>query len=382
MDFTLNDDQTAIRDLAAQIFKDQVTDEYLQQFSKDDRSYDETLWQLLADQGLLGLAVPESAGGSGQGFTELCLMMQEQGRRLAPIPLLSNLVLAGLPLAEFASDEQQMTWLAPMAGGQSQLTAALAELGMSDAIAQQVTVTSKGAEWTLNGELQAVPYGAQADAILVPVSDADGQQSVFIVATNTAGVELEDQVTSLGAVQATIRLNNVVLGADSVLGKPGQGAAIVEWIEQRANTVMAGMQVGTTEEALRRTAEYTGERKQFGVPIGSFQAVAMRAADAYINIEAMRSTYWQAMWRISEGLAAEPEVRAAKYWACVGAHHVVYTTQHLHGGIGVDIEFPIHRYFLFAKQVEFMLGGRTTQLRKMGEYLAQHSEESPRWMVE
>jgi alkylation response protein AidB-like acyl-CoA dehydrogenase len=382
MDFTLSEDQTVIRDLAAQIFTDQVTDEYLSQYVKADKVYDEKLWALVAEQGLLGVAIPESAGGSGLGFTELCLVLQEQGRRLAPLPLLSNLVMAALPIAQFGSADQQQRWLAPLVGGEHQLSAALAELGMVDAIATQVSASNSGDDWVLNGVLQAVPYATEAACILVPAVADDGASSLFLVDTAIAGVSIEAQRTSLGPVQATLALDNVKLGSDALLGEEGQGAEIVKFIEQHANTAMSGMQVGTTDEALRRTAEFTGERKQFNAPIGSFQAVAMRAADAYIDIESMRSTFWQAMWRLSEGLDAESEVRAAKYWACVGGHRVVYTTQHLHGGIGVDVEYPIHRYFLFAKQTEFMLGGRTTQLTKMGQYLAANDDSGPRWMIE
>ncbi len=382
MDFTFNEDQSAIRDLAAQIFTDKVTDDYLLEYYKEDKVYDAELWSLLAEQGLLGVAVPESAGGSGLGFTELCLVLQEQARRLGPVPLLSNLVMGALPLAEFGTEEQQQKWLAPLVRGEHQVSAALAELGMIDAVAGQVEATKEGESWVLNGVLQAVPYGTEAACILVPAVDGDGNRSIFLVETDNASVSMEAQKVGLGAIQATLSLSNVTVGADGVLGNIGQANEIISWIEQRANTAIAGMQVGTTEEALRRTAEYSGERKQFGVPIGSFQAVAMRAADAYIDIESIRSTFWQAMWRLDEGLDAEPEVRAAKYFACIAAHRVVCATQHLHGGIGVDVEFPIHRYFLFAKHNEFMLGSSTTQISKMGEYLAANDDSGVRWMTE
>jgi alkylation response protein AidB-like acyl-CoA dehydrogenase len=382
MDFTFTEDQTAIRDLAAQIFTDKVTDEYLLEYYKQDKVYDAELWSLLAEQGLLGVAIPESAGGTGLGFTELCLVLQEQARRLAPIPLLSNLVMGALPLAEFGTEEQQQKWLTPLVSGEHQLSAALAELGMIDAVAGQVHATKEGNGWVLNGVLQAVPYATEAACILVPAVDCDGNKTMFLVETIDVGVSLEAQHVGLGKLQATLSLTNAHVGPEDILGKIGQADEIATWIEQRANTALAGMQVGTCEEALRRTAEFTGERKQFGAPIGSFQAVAMRAADAFIDIEAIRSTFWQAMWRLSEGLDAEPEVRAAKYFACIGGHRVVYSTQHLHGGLGVHVEYPIHRYFLFAKHTEFMLGGRTTQLAKMGAYLAANDDSGPRWMAE
>ena len=121
---------------------------------------------------------------------------------------------------------------------------------------------------------------------------------------------------------------------------------------------------------MRRTAAYLGEREQFGVPLGSFQALAMRMADSYIDVEAIRSTYWLALWRLSEGLDARAEIRVAKWWACDAAHRVVLTAQHLHGGIGADVEYPIHRFFLLAKQISYSLGNGSQQLEQLGQLLA------------
>ena len=146
------------------------------------------------------------------------------------------------------------------------------------------------------------------------------------------------------------------------------------------NIAQAAIQVGVLNEALKRTAAYSGERKQFGAPIGSFQAVAMRAADAFMDIEALRSTFWAAAWRLSEGLDAQLEVRAAKYWTCEAGHRVAHTCQHLHGGMGATREYPIHRFFLWAKYMEFMFGNGTTQLVKLGEYLAANDDSGVRWM--
>lgn len=373
MDFTFSEDQNAIRDLAHQIFTDRATDEFLLAFSRSGQTYDEQLWSTLAEQGLLGICIDEAFGGTGLGFMELCLILEEQGRRVAPTPLFSSLVLGGLPIAAFGTDAQKTRWLTPLAAGEVKLTAAIAELGMTAATAPVVKAEAKGDGWVLNGSKACVTDGNIADAILVPAQTADGKTTVFIVEANANGLARETQQTSLGENEANLTLKNVTVAADAVLGKPGEGACIVEWLEQYADAALCAMQVGVTEEALRRTAAFTGERKQFGVPIGSFQAVAMRAADAYIDVEAMRSTYWQAMWRLAEGVRANAEVRAAKWWACQGGHRVVHATQHLHGGMGSDVEFPIHRFFLWAKQIGFMLGGGNVQLQKLGELLAADS---------
>lgn len=371
MDFNFSEDQNAIRDLAHQIFTDRATDEFLLEFSRTDNTYDDGLWQTLAEQGLLGIAVPEAAGGSGLGLVELCMMLEEQGRRVAPVPLYSSLVLGGLPIVEFGTEEQQQGWLGLLATGEAKFTAAIAELGMTAAVASEVTAAKADDKWVLNGSKAVVPDGAVADFILVPAVDANGASSVFVVPTVADGVELTPVSIGIsGELAANLSLTNVTLECGALLGTKGQGEEIVEWLELRANVGHCAMQVGVTEEAMKRTAEFVSERKQFGVPLGSFQALAMRMADSYIDVEGIRSTYWLAMWRLSEGLDARAEVRAAKWWACDAAHRVVCTAQHLHGGMGADVEYPIHRFYLQAKQISFSLGNAGQQLEQLGKLLA------------
>lgn len=370
MDFSFNEDQKAIRELAHQIFSDRTTDEFMLGFSRTDATYDDVLWTTLAEQGLLGICVAEQFGGTGLGFVELCSILEEQGRSVSPTPLFASLVLGALPIAEFGSDAQKAQWLSPLAAGTAKLSAAVAELGMPRAIIQTVSAKKEGNNWVLNGTKHAVQDGAVADCILVPATDTNGDTSFFLVDVKTPGVTIHAQSNFSGVTKANIVLNNVSLSNDAVLGEVGKGNTILAWLEQHADTVLAAMQVGVCDEALKRTAAFTGERKQFGAPIGSFQAVAMRAADAFIDIEAMRSTYWQAMWRLSEGLNADIEVRAAKWWACQGSHKVVHACQHLHGGMGSDVEYPIHRFFIMAKEITFTLGNGATQISQLGKLLA------------
>ena len=369
MDFSFSEDQTAIRDLASQIFSDRTTDEFLLSFDRNDDVYDDTLWTTLAEQGLLGITIAEEFGGTDLGFTELCLMLEEQGRRLSPIPLYSSLVLGVLPISEFGSVAQKQKYLTPLATGELKLTAAITEMGMSDAIAGQVNAVINGDKWVLSGELACVPDSGVANAIIVPAS-CEGVQTVFIVDTDIAGVSIEGQCSSLGMNEGSLSLHNVELSGEAVLGEVGKGSEVLTWLEQRAEIAICALQVGVTEEALKRTAEFSCERKQFGAPIGSFQAVAMQAADAFIDVEAIRSTYWLALYRLTNNKDARAEVRCAKWWAVDGGHRIVYRTQHLHGGMGSDVEFPIHRFFLWAKHLGMMLGGRSVQITKLGKLLA------------
>lgn len=370
MDFSFSEDQNAIRDLAHQIFTDRATDEFLLEFDRNNDIYDETLWNTLAEQGLLGITIPEDFGGTGLGFTELCLMLEEQGRRVAPIPLYSNLVLGALPVIEFGTQTQKQNYLAPLASGSLKLTAAIAEMGMPEAFSGLVSANQEGDNFTLSGSLDCVPDGAAANAILVPATNADGKQTIFIVDTESAGVTIEAIPSSRGLAEATLTLDNVTLSADAILGEANEGDSVLEWLELRAETALCAMQVGVTEEALKRTAEFTCERKQFGAPIGSFQAVAMQAADAFIDVESIRSIYWLALYKLTEGLDARAEVRCAKWFASDAGHRIVHRTQHLHGGMGADLEFPIHRFFLWAKHLGMVLGGRSIQITKLGELLA------------
>ena len=371
MDFSFTEDQQAIRDLAAQIFGDAASDEKLLAFSRTDETYDESLWQTLAEQGLLGIAIPEAQGGSGLGLVELCLMLEEQGRRVAPVPLHSSLVLGALPITAFGSEAMKGLWLPKLAAGEVKLSAAIAEMNMNAALRDPVILAREGEEWVLNGSRSSVPDGAVADAILVPAVDEEGGKTLFLVDTSLEGVNLTPAAIGIsGERTAHLTLDNVRLADSDVVGDVCGGGNLLAWLEERANIGHCAMQVGITEEAMKRTAAYLGERKQFGVPLGSFQALAMRMADSYIDVEGIRSMYWLALWRLSEGLDARAEVRAAKYWACEAAHRVVGTAQHLHGGIGADVEYPIHRFFLLAKQVSFSLGNAGNQLEKLGRLLA------------
>ncbi len=371
MDFSFSDEQNAIRELAAQIFGDHATDEAMQQFARGDDTYNDELWKVLAEQGLLGIALPETAGGSGLGLVELCLVLEEQGRRVAPVPLFSTLALGAMPLCEFASEALQADWLPRIAAGEARLSAAIAEMNMNPALRVPVALERTGDAWVLNGARSMVPDGASAEAILVPAVDGEGNKTLFLVPTDATGVLLTPVDVSLSGQRAAhLSLENVELDDANRVGAVGQGGAIVAWLEQRADVAHCAMQVGVTEEAMTRTAAYLGEREQFGRPLGSFQALAMRMADSYIDVEAIRSTYWLALWRPSEGVDARAEVRSAKWWACEAAHRVVCTAQHLHGGIGADLDYPIHRFFLLAKQISFSLGSAGSQLEKLGRLLA------------
>ena len=198
-----------------------------------------------------------------------------------------------------------------------------------------------------------------------------GVLGVFLVDPGADGVQLAEGLSNNHERQFQLTLNAVELAADEMLGEPANGAEIVNWIAERTQAALAAVQLGVCEAAIRKTAEYTSERKQFGRAIGTFQAVTMRIADAYVDLECMKSTLWQAVWRVEEGLPCAAEVAAAKWWTCRGGSRVAHTAMHLHGGIGADVDYPIHRYLLWAQQIGLTLGGAGEQLMRIGSLHAE-----------
>lgn len=369
MDFTLSEEQQAIADLAARIFEDQATPERVKEVEGGTDRIDRVLWSKLAEANLLGIALPEDVGGSGYGIVELCLVLEQQGRRVAPVPLLPTLAMGALPIAELGTAEQRARWLPGVAEGEVILTAALAELA-SGTLGPGVTATPDGAGWRLDGAAVSVPAAHLAAGVLTPARLPDGDLGVFLVDPAGPGVARSTALTTDRGIVAHLRFTGTPVPPDDVLGSPDGGIDAVGRILDRAMVALCALQVGVAEEALRMAAEYTSSRHQFGRPLATFQGAALKAADAYIDTEAMRATMWQAAWMLSTGSDATEAVAVAKWWAADAGHRVVHTTQHLHGGLGADVDYPVHRYFLWGKQIEVALGGASQQLARLGREIA------------
>jgi acyl-CoA dehydrogenase len=220
-----------------------------------------------------------------------------------------------------------------------------------------------------------VPAALVADAILVPAQckTADGAVTglgVFIVDPTSPGVTLIRQSTTTGRPEAIVELADVQVPADRLVGEGEDGAAVVNAITEYATTALCILEAGACAAALDLTAEYTKTRVQFEKPIATFQAVGQRAADAYVDTEAIRLTAWQAASRLASGLPAGAEIAVAKFWAAEGGQRVVHAASHLHGGVGVDRDYPLHRYFLLTRQIELTLGSANESLRRLGRILA------------
>ena len=370
MDFNFSEEQLTLQDLARGILEKEVTPERLREIEADSEGFDRELWSTLAEAHLLGLVVPEELGGMGFGLSEVCVLLHEIGRALAPVPVLPTLALAGLPLAEFGSDAQKKAWLGPMVGGQVVLSAALVDAGSEEPARPATRARRNGSGWTLDGQKRFVPALHLAQRVLVPAATDTGA-GVFLVDPQAEGITHVRARTSSGEPIFDLTLEGVAVGDDDLLGDDAQnGDEIALWIYQRALVAICATQLGVSEKALELTTAYVSQREQFGVPIGSFQAVQHRAADAYIDLEALRWVTWRAIWKLSQGLPASRETAVAKFWAAEAGARIANSAQHLHAGIGVDLDYPIHRYFLWSKHLELTLGGATPQLARLGQDMA------------
>ena len=362
MDFSIPEDTNDLSGLVRDITESVCTPERQKELDKLDERFDDTLWAKLIEADVLSAAAPESVGGGGLGVLEQAAVLTALGRQMAAVPYLESVVLSAGALAQFGSVALQQDWATPAVAGQKVLTVALeGEMGQGPVQAQP-----DGPGYRLTGTRALVGYGPVADAFLVP-AETDSGERVFLVAKDDAGVTVTSlSTTGFGSV-AHLELQGAEVGADRVVG----GSDVVAWVRTHSSLGHSAFQLGVLERALELTATYAREREQFERPIGSFQAVSSRLADGYIDVKALRLTVTQAAWRLSEDLPADLEVATAAFWSADAGHRVAHTAVHVHGGVGIDTDHPVHRYFLAAKQTEFAVGGATGQLLRIGRELAE-----------
>jgi alkylation response protein AidB-like acyl-CoA dehydrogenase len=275
-----------------------------------------------------------------------------------------------VPIARFGTEAQQAQWLPQVVSGQAMLTAALTGAAYSATGAPSVIATPEGDGWVLNGTELAVPQGHLAALIVLPARTTDGRVVVVLLDPASPGASLERTVTTSREIHPHLHLADVAVGAADVLVGPEGGRAALDSLMTAATIGLCALQVGVCESALRQTAQYLNTREQFGRPLSTFQGTMLRAADAAIDIEAMRVTALYAAWQYDTGRDATDATRVAKWQASERGQRTVHATQHLHGGMGADITYPIHRYFLWGKQIELLLGGPSQQLSRLGQQIA------------
>jgi len=362
MDFSTTEAANDLGGLTRTITEAVCTNEHQRELDSLDEKFDRPLWGKLIESDILSAATPEALGGGGFGVLEQVAVLVALGRQLAAVPYLESVVLGAGALAKFGSEALQQEWATPAITGEKIIALALdGEMGQGP-----VQATSSGAAYKLTGSRTQVGYGPVADAFLVP-AETDSGRKVFLIAKDDPGVTVTSLDTTGHGSVGHLELQGVeaarVVGGD-------QGDTVLAWLTNHSSLGRSAYQLGVLERALELTSQYAGEREQFDRPIGSFQAVSSRLADGYIDVKALRLTVTQAAWRLSEDLPADVDVDTAAFWAADAGHRVAHTTVHVHGGVGIDLDHPVHRYFLAAKQTEFAVGGATGQLLRIGRELA------------
>ncbi len=370
MDFSLPDEEIQLGQLAAQILADRTDNEQLRAIEAQPDRFDEALWRSLAEAGLLGVAMAETDGGMDLGFQSLCRLVEEVGRTVAPVPVIPTLVSGALAISRFANDDQRAALLRGVASGDVLLSAAMIEPRNEDMARPSTVALIDGQDLLLRGTKTCVPFADRAARIVTSARMETGAVVLLLLDPRTEGATLRRQRSTAGEPQFEISLADARVDRADVLVMGGTAEHAARWIHERTSAALCAMATGVADRMMRMTAEYTAEREQFGVKIATFQAVGHRAADCYIDLQCLTLLTQQAVSRLDTEREAGDEVRMAKIWAGDVLHRVSHAAQHLHGGIGVDRDYPLFRYCLWAKQIELTLGSSARLLAELGEGIA------------
>ncbi|NUK24536.1 acyl-CoA dehydrogenase family protein [Streptomyces lunaelactis] len=396
MDFTFTEEQQAAVEAAKAVFSgvapDGVPSPALTPGAVAEE-FDRPLWAKLADADLLSLVLAPEHGGAGLDPIALCLVLRESAKVLARVPLLETSAVA-MAVERYGSAELGDEIL-PRAG-RGELVLPVGANGRTGHDPAELAVTARrddgsgsgvdsgtgaGTEavagWVLDGVQTGVPWAQSADRIAVPAHTDEGRAVIALVPRDQEGLALAEQISTSGERFAEVSLESVRIDARELIDTEGAW----EWLRQLLATGTCALALGLGEGVLSMTSEYTGKREQFGFPVATFQAVAVQAADRYIDLRAMEATLWQAAWRLAPShtsagvggpLPVSGDVAVAKIWASEGVRRVVQTAQHLHGGFGADTDYPLHRYHAWAKQLELSLGPAAAHEEALGDLLAAH----------
>ncbi|MFJ9709713.1 acyl-CoA dehydrogenase family protein [Streptomyces sp. NPDC101234] len=339
MDFTPTEAQTEARDLAARIFGDLATHERL---GAAGTGSDPELWKALTEAGLVA-AVAEL------GLSGLVLLLEEQGRTTAQVPYAASCVYGQLAIAAHGTSAQRERLLSGIGAGSVVVTGAFP--------AQAAVRPS--APGRLSGAVPVVPWLREATHVLV----ADAERRLWLV---PVGAETAVEEVELTAPWSAGRLTLHAAPAERLGSDPAAYADVLA----TARTAFAGLQAGVCAGSLARAVAHTNTREQFGRPLATRQAVQLRAADAHMDTEAIRVTAYEAAWRRDAGLPYATHALTAAWWASEAGQRVVHTGQHLHGGTGADVGHPVHRHFLWGRQLDAYLGSGGEVLQELGELIA------------
>jgi alkylation response protein AidB-like acyl-CoA dehydrogenase len=356
MNFDFSDEQKQMRDEARKFLAEKCSPKAVRAVLNGNATYDEDLWKGLAEMGFLGVAIPEQFGGAGAGHLELCVIAEEIGRTLAPVPFSSTVYLAVEALLIAGSDAQKQRWLPSIAAGRTIGTLALFE-GKGNQSPAAIACNVSGG--MLNGVKKPVPDGAIADlAVVVARTGTGGRDSdisLFLVDLNAEGVEIRE-LANIDPTRGQAELTFKNAKAEP-LGAGGDGWTILSQVLDRAAVLMAFEQVGGADRSLEMGRDYALDRIAFGRPIGSFQAVKHMLADMYVSATLARSNCYYGAWALSSNAAELPEAAAAARVSATKAfQHCAKNNIQVHGGMGFTWEFDCHMYYRRANTTALGLG--------------------------
>lgn len=351
MDFTLDDAQREIADLARDVLT-RETEPYL-------------AWRALSQAGLLTLATPERFGGAGLGALEAALVLTEVGRHAIQVPALETLALGALPIARSGTEEQRHALLGAVAEGAT-LTAAISEPSAPLPVTPRTTAhPGPSGGWVVSGTLVGVRSAGSAHRILVPTTLADGGTGVLLMDPQTPGVTRTATRTSAGTAEFTVRLSDTRVPPDALLGDDRSGG-VLAGLYRFALVGACAVGDGLLSGALQLTADHLRKREQFGRPLATFQAVAQQVADAYLASRTLHLATLAACWELDSdpGTSSSTssgtgtgDVEVAAYWLAERALPALHVCQHLHGGLGMDVSYPLHRHYAMTKDLTRFVGG-------------------------
>jgi alkylation response protein AidB-like acyl-CoA dehydrogenase len=359
MNFDFSDDQKQLRDQARKFLAEKCPPKAVRVVLDGKEPYDRALWKGFAEMGFLGVAIPEEYGGAGAGHLELCVIAEEVGRALAPVPFSSTVYLAAEALMLAGSDAQKQAWLPKIASGEAIGTLALFE---GSGNPSPKAIKCEAANGVLNGTKKPVADGAIADLIIVAARTAstgrDSDISLFLVDTKAGGVEAK-ALTNLDPTRGQAELTFKNCKAEP-LGAAGDGWSIITQVLDRAAVLTAFEQVGGSDRALEMGRDYALDRIAFGRPIGSFQAVKHMLADMYVSATLARSNSYYGAWALSTNAPELPEAAAsARISATQAYQHCAKNNIQVHGGMGFTWEFDCHMYYRRANALALGLGSLT-----------------------
>ena len=363
MDLGLTEEQDLLKNFARDFLEKECPEKHVREMEEDEQGYSPDLWKKMAEQGWQGLAISEEHGGTGMGFIDLIILIEEFGRALVPGPFIPTALGGAIALQEAGSDAQQKEYLPKIAKGEQIWTLALTEPSARfDAEGVELEAKADGDSFVLNGTKLFIRDANVADYMTVVArtkkgKDAKAGITLFIVDAKSAGISLTQLKTIGSDKQCEVKFENVKVPKENVLGKVDEGWPLLERIGRKGTVLECAFLVGLAQKDFEISVQYAKDRIQFGRPIGSFQAIQHKAADMVTDVDGARFIMYKAAWSVDQDLEeADMDVHMAKAWCSEATRRVVAHGQQIHGGIGFTQEYIIQLYFRRQKSGELAWG--------------------------